>query len=234
VDQLDELALAIALYAVFVASVTVHEAAHAWAAQRGGDPTAYLGGQVSLDPRPHMRREPVGMVILPLLGVATAGWPFGWASTPYDPRWAHEHPRRAGWMSLAGPAANLALVLAAGGLIQLGLALGWFAAPDAVSFAAVTGGEGAVAGLAALGVSVLFSMNLLLFLLNLIPLPPLDGSAVLLLLVPAEWTSRYQELLRTPAFAWIGLVLVFVFFGQLFRPVFLFAVNLLYPYASYG
>jgi Zn-dependent protease len=230
----DELALAIALYAVFVASVTVHEAAHAWAAKRGGDPTAYLGGQVSLDPRPHMRREPLGMVILPLLGVAMAGWPFGWASAPYDPRWAHDHPRRAGWMSLAGPAANLGLVFSAGLLIQLGLVFGWFEAPDAVSFAAVTGADGALARAAAIGVSVLFSMNLLLFLLNMIPLPPLDGSTALLLVVPEEWTARYQELLRTPAFAWIGLLLVFVFFGQLFRPVFLFAVNLLYPFASYG
>ena len=231
---MDALGLGIVLYAVFVCSVTVHEAAHAWAAKRGGDPTAYLGGQVSLDPRPHMRREPFGMVIVPLLGVATAGWPFGWASSPYDPQWAHAHPRRAGWMSLAGPAANLLLVCAAGLGIEVGLLFGWFEPPDAVSFAAVTGAQGALARVAALAVSVLFSMNLLLFLLNMIPLPPLDGSTVLLLVLPEPWTERYQQLLRTPAFAWMSLLLVFGFFGQLFRPVFLFAVNLLYPFASYG
>jgi hypothetical protein len=54
-------------YVVFLFSTTVHEAAHAWAAKLGGDLTAYHGGQVSLDPRPHIQREPFGMVILPLI-----------------------------------------------------------------------------------------------------------------------------------------------------------------------
>ena len=79
-------------YLVFLFSTTVHEAAHAWAAKRGGDLTAYLGGQVSLDPRPHIKREPFGMVILPLLSVAISGWPFGFASAPYDPAWAMRYP----------------------------------------------------------------------------------------------------------------------------------------------
>ena len=61
---------AIAFYVVFVFSVTVHEASHALAAKLGGDLTAYHGGQVSIDPVPHMRREPFGMVILPILSVA--------------------------------------------------------------------------------------------------------------------------------------------------------------------
>ncbi len=99
-------------YVVFLFSTSLHEAAHAWAAQRGGDPTAYLGGQVSLDPRPHIRREPFGMLLLPLFTAVTSGWPIGYASAPYDPVWAANHPRRAAWMSLAGPAANLLLVLA--------------------------------------------------------------------------------------------------------------------------
>ena len=65
---------AIAFSAVFVFSVTLHEAAHAWAAKLGGDLTAYHGGQVSIDPIPHMKREPFGMVILPILSVAISGW----------------------------------------------------------------------------------------------------------------------------------------------------------------
>src|SRR4051794_31872845 len=64
-----ELLLALGWYFVFLFSTTFHEAAHAWVAQRGGDLTAYEGGQVSLDPRPHIRREPWGMVVLPLLSV---------------------------------------------------------------------------------------------------------------------------------------------------------------------
>ena len=67
---------AIAFYAVFVFAVTIHEAAHALAALLGGDPTAYHGGQVSIDPIPHMKREPFGMVVLPILSVAISGWPF--------------------------------------------------------------------------------------------------------------------------------------------------------------
>ena len=96
---------------VFVVSITAHEAAHALAAYVGGDPTAYQGGQVSLNPLPHMRREPFGMVLAPLLSTFTIGFPIGWASTPYDPLWEERHPRRAAWMAAAGPAANLALAV---------------------------------------------------------------------------------------------------------------------------
>ena len=78
----------IVLYVAFVFSATCHEASHAWAAKRGGDLTAYAAGQVSLDPFPHIRREPFGMVILPLIGLFLIGWPLGFASAPYDPHWA--------------------------------------------------------------------------------------------------------------------------------------------------
>src|SRR5512145_2951555 len=96
-------------YAAFLLSLTFHEAAHAWAARRGGDDTAYLGGQVTLDPRPHVRREPFGMVIFPILSYAMSHSMLGWASTPFDPAWAQAHPRRAAAMSAAGPAANALL-----------------------------------------------------------------------------------------------------------------------------
>ncbi|HKC50693.1 MAG TPA: site-2 protease family protein, partial [Myxococcota bacterium] len=98
---------------VFVISVTTHEAAHAWVAYLGGDGTAYLGGQVTLNPIPHMRREPFGMVVIPVLTVFTRGFPMGWASTPFDPQWEEQYPRRAAWMALAGPAANFAMALLA-------------------------------------------------------------------------------------------------------------------------
>ena len=87
-------------YVVFLFSTTLHEAAHAWAAIRGGDPTAYHGGQVSLDPRAHIRREPFGMVGLPLISVVLSGWPFGFASAPCDPRWAMRYPKRAAWIGI--------------------------------------------------------------------------------------------------------------------------------------
>jgi hypothetical protein len=71
---------AITYFVVFLFSTTLHEAAHAWAALRGGDLTAYNGGQVTLDPRPHIKREPFGMVVLPLVSALATGWPMGYAS----------------------------------------------------------------------------------------------------------------------------------------------------------
>ena len=125
---MDQLVLAFGWYLVFLFSTTFHEAAHAWVAKLGGDLTAYEGGQVSLDPRPHIQREPWGMVILPLISVLMFGWPFGFASTPYDPFWSRRYPRRAAWMSLAGPAANLLLVVAAGLIMRSGMSLGYLQA----------------------------------------------------------------------------------------------------------
>src|SRR6185369_342258 len=77
-------------------------------AWRGGDPTAYEAGQVSLSPWPHIRREPWGTVLVPLLTFFTyagtgSAWMMGWASAPFDPLWEHRHPRRAAAMALAGP-----------------------------------------------------------------------------------------------------------------------------------
>src|SRR5512140_2727377 len=173
-----DLASGLVYYVVFLFSTTLHEAAHAWAAKLGGDLTAYHGGQVTLDPRPHIRREPFGMVVLPLIGVLASGWPFGYASAPYDPRWALRHPKRAGWMALAGPGANLVLVIVAAALLRLGVMSGVFYSPPSVGFAPLVG---AAAGSSwptiAFVLSVFFSLNLVLACLNLIPLPPLDGSA---------------------------------------------------------
>ena len=98
-------------YFVFLYSTVCHEAAHAWVALKLGDDTAYQGGQVSLDPIPHIRREPWGMVLVPLVtffmnAANGATWMMGWASAPYNPQWAERHPRSAAWMALAGPAAD--------------------------------------------------------------------------------------------------------------------------------
>lgn len=230
-----DLALGLMYYVVFLLSTTLHEAAHAWAAMRGGDLTAYHGGQVSLDPRPHIRREPFGMVLLPLLSVAVSGWPFGFASAPYDPRWAHRHPTRAAWMALAGPASNLVLVLLAAVLIRIGVAAGVLYAPQSVSFGeiAATEAAGFVPGVATL-LGIVFSLNLLLAIFNLFPLPPLDGSGAMPLFLGEERGRKWQEFVwSTPAFGLIGIIIAWQVFGRLFQPVFLAAVNLLYPEASY-
>ena len=223
-------------YFVFLFSVTVHEAAHAWAAKLGGDLTAYYGGQVSIDPMPHIRREPLGMVALPIFSVLVSGWPLGFASTPYDPAWAHRYPRRAAWMALAGPAANLALVVFAAILIHVGIWLGYWHSPESAWLASVTvGTQPGVWSVAAMLVSMLFSLNLILAVLNMIPLPPLDGSGALALLLSEEAADRYQSFLFSqPMLGWFGIVIAWKAFRPIFGPIFTLALNLLYPGLGYA
>ncbi len=222
-------------YIVFVVSTTLHEAAHGFVALRFGDPTARAAGLVTLDPVPHIRRSPIGMVLVPLVSFFLAGgWMIGWASTPYDPFWARANRRSAVWMSLAGPAANLLLVLLAGLAIRLGMLLGVFAAPQEVTWAQITTAQspGLSAG-AAIAVSILFSLNLILLIFNLLPLPPLDGSELLALFLNDRAAERYREFLAQPAAAIIGLVVAWNVIDVILGPVQLFALMLLYPGARY-
>ena len=231
-----DLPSALVYYLVFLYSTTVHEAAHAWAAKIGGDLTAYHGGQVSLDPRPHIKREPIGMVVLPLVSALLSGWPMGFASAPYDPRWAMQHPRRAAWMALAGPGANILLVILAGIAIRAGILAGVFHAPESVNFdRIVSGAESGLWPAVAFFVSVTFSLNLVLAALNLLPIPPLDGSAALPLFLSAGATRKYQEfMMRNAGLGLIGIFVAWQVFDKVFQPVFLLAVNLLYPGMRYG
>lgn len=226
VDSADLLDLLV-WYPVLLFSLTFHEAAHAWAAQRGGDLTAYLGGQVSLDPRPHIRREPFGTVLVPLLSFAWGGFMIGWASTPFDPAWASRHPRRAAWMALAGPAANATLVLAAALLIRAGVAGGVFASWSGAG-PLVSSAAGGPWEIAAQLLAVAFLLNLLLLVFNLIPVPPLDGAGALALLLPERLALRVRALFANPTFALGGLVLAWFAIGEIFPPVLRGAVRLLY------
>jgi Zn-dependent protease len=221
-------------FVVFVFSTTLHEAGHALAAWKLGDPTAYEGGQVSLNPLPHIRREPVGMLLVPLVSFAATHWMMGWASAPYDPSWAHRYPKRAALMAAAGPAANLLLVLIAGLLIRIGVWTGTFYAPDTANFSVVTAAvDGSWAQGAVIPLSVLFSLNLLLFAFNLLPLPPLDGSAILPGFMSDEAARRFHGLIRQPFFSMIGLLAAWQVFPAISAPLQTLALNLLYPGAGY-
>src|SRR5689334_4133074 len=180
-------------YVVFLLSTTCHEAAHAWVARIGGDSTAAHGGQVSLDPLPHIRREPFGMVVFPILSYLMGGWMMGWASAPYDPHWAQRYPKRAAWMSLAGPGANFTLAILAGILIHVGLLSGMLSYPDRISFESVVGGgpAGYSHGVATF-LSLLFSLNLLLGVFNLLPIPPMDGFAAVGVFLSEDAARRFQ------------------------------------------
>jgi len=229
----DQIVLGFTWFVVFLFSTTLHEAGHAFAAYRLGDSTAYEGGQVTLNPWPHIRREPVGMILVPLITFATRGWMMGWASAPYDPTWAHRYPRRAAVMALAGPAGNLILVLIAGLLIRLGMATGVFHAPETVQFTEMTSAAVPWADSLVAPLSILFSLNLILFLFNLLPLPPLDGSAVLPMFMSDDTARRYHAFLHQPMFSLLGLLVAWQVFGPIYAPFQLLALRLLYPEMAY-
>lgn len=206
-------------FLAFLFSTTVHEAMHAIAALRGGDPTAYHGGQVSLSPIPHIRREPIGMLIVPLLTALTQGWAIGWASTPYDPRWAAHYPKRAAVMAAAGPAGNLLIAFAAFVLIKIGLASGWFDPSYSGTYAQLVVGQTPASGFVAELLSIFLTLNVLLCAFNLIPLPPLDGASVIGLFVPESIAFKLRELSHTPMFQLLGLVIAWRIFPFVVDPL---------------
>lgn len=226
----DDFALGVLWYVVFLLSTTCHEAAHALVSLRGGDPTAAHGGQVSLNPLPHIRRELFGMVIFPWLSFFAGGWMMGWASAPYNPRWAWEHPRRSGAMALAGPCANFALALLAGILIRIGMAAGVFRFPESIRFSHIVQpvSEGFPEAAATI-LSIMFSLNVLLGAFNLLPLPPLDGWSVLGLILPEPASRKLIELsARFGMMAMLGLLVAWQFFGSLYVPILRFSLGALY------
>ena len=229
-----EIGLGLLWFVVFVVSTTFHEAAHGFAALRFGDRTAYDAGLVTLDPIPHIQRSPFGMVLVPIVSFALGGWMMGWASTPYDPYWAHRNRRQAALVALAGPAANLALILFAAILIRAGMLLGAFAEPEQITWTHTTAATApGVAAVAAIVVSVLFSLNLILLVFNLLPVPPLDGSEVLSLFLSDSTAERYREFMAQPTAGLIGLIVAWNVMDFVLRPVHTLALNLLYPGAGY-
>lgn len=184
-EQLAFLASGLIWAVCFILSSTCHEAAHAWVAKLGGDDTAEKAGQVSLDPWPHIRSEPIGMILAPIVSFAATGMMIGWASAPFDPFWAKRHPKRAAWMALAGPLANLALVILASVIYRMLKSFELFPAQE-TSHEVI--------------IQCFFSMitlNLILCIFNLIPVAPLDGGRAAVLLFPerrANWVlARTQS-----------------------------------------
>jgi Zn-dependent protease len=222
------LVLGVTWYVAFLFSLTLHEAAHALAAYKLGDPTAYHGGQVTLNPLPHMQREPFGTILVPILTFFLSGWMMGWASAPYDPFWAARHPRRSGWMALAGPAANLLLVLVTGIILRIGLTTGTFELPSGLSFSTIVAGTGGLSDPIAQLLSILFSLNLVLFAFNLLPLPPMDGASALAIVLPEATALRVMDFLRQPMVGLIGLLIAWRIFGYLFSPIFRVAIVILF------
>jgi Zn-dependent protease len=198
-------------YVVFLFSTTCHEASHALVAKLGGDETA--ANQITLNPVPHIQREPWGMVVIPILAFLFSHTMIGWASAPFDPSWERRHPKRSALMALAGPAANFTLMLIAVVLWRTGFAVGWLHSsaerPD----------------LAVVSLYVTFSLNLLLGCFNLLPVPPMDGSSGIMLLMGENTAHRYLDWLRTSPYARLGLLVGLVVFYNYYGPVEAFARN---------
>jgi Zn-dependent protease len=156
---------------VLILALPVHELMHAWVAYRLGDRTAYDYGRVSLNPLDHL--DPIGTFLILFVG-------FGWAKpvpvNPYQLRYASNARRGMALVSIAGPLSNLLLAAAAAFFWRLGLR-------PPVGFIQ--------------GVYIDFiSINIILALFNMIPLAPLDGSKVLMGIVPLEWTAPLASLER--------------------------------------
>lgn len=154
-------------------AITLHEVAHGWAARALGDRTAEMLGRLSLNPLRHI--DPMGTVVVPVLLLALGGFLFGWAKpVPIGVR-NLRHPRRdMALVAVAGPLANGMMALAWGLLLKLALAMN---ATDGVWLG--------VRYMAMAGVMI----NLVLMVLNLLPLPPLDGGRVLSGLLPERYAS---------------------------------------------
>ena len=221
-------------YAVFLFSTVFHEAAHAFTAHKMGDSTAHSIGQVSLNPVPHIKREPFGTVIVPVLSFLAAGWMIGWASTPYNPQWAHDYPKKAAAMAAAGPISNFILLIISVVIIHLGIASGIFVQPDTIFISSIVeaAGNGWMEIIAKL-VSIMFSLNLILFVFNLIPFPPLDGSAIPPMYLSEETGRKYISFVRSPVFAIAGLFIAWKIFDLIYLKIHLIAINLLYPGSNY-
>jgi Zn-dependent protease len=169
-------------FGVLLLSLTIHEAAHAWTADRLGDPTARRLGRVSLNPIVHM--DLFGTVILPLLAAVSRLPLIGWAKpVPVDTRNLRNPRRDFMLVAAAGPISNLLQAAVAAIILRIALAAG-----------GRTIAAGTTAGTV---VEVLFlavQINLLLAFFNLIPVPPLDGGNVLLGLLPPRMAYRYAQL----------------------------------------
>jgi Zn-dependent protease len=193
-------------------SVVLHEYAHGYIAYRHGDDTAYLMGRLTFNPLAHV--DIFGTVIIPLLCVAFHTYPFGWARPVPVNYYRLRNPKDdMAKVSLAGPLSNVLLIIAGALLWKTCAAAGVGGATSAKFFYYVV------------------SVNLVLTVFNLIPIPPLDGSKVLAALLPQELSLKYMRLER-----YSMLFVIILISSGLFRyiiiPVYVIAMRFIFAFVG--
>ncbi len=181
---MQELISTVAIWALpVILAITLHEAAHGYVARYFGDPTADLAGRISLNPLRHI--DPVGTILVPGVILLTStlagagGMLFGWAK-----------PVPVSFGRLRNPKADMLWVAAAGPGANLLMALGWAALLKVALVAPVSAYTLPMAQMADAGIQI----NLILMLLNLLPIPPLDGGRIAVSLLPAELAWKFARL----------------------------------------
>src|SRR5690242_12943910 len=203
----------IALYAIpMIFAITLHEAAHGYVARHFGDYTAYQQGRISLNPLNHI--DPVGTIVIPaVLVVLTAGqFVFGWAK-PVPVNFSNlRNPKRDMlWVAAAGPGANLAMALVWGLMLKLAFVMpaNYFSYP--------------LQKMANGGVMI----NLALMVLNLIPIPPLDGGRIAVSVLPNRLAYRFA-MIEPYGFIIVIALLATRVLGVVIGPLVMLGRNLIY------
>jgi Zn-dependent protease len=223
-----EIITRIIAYFVLLFAITIHESAHGWAALKFGDPTAYHLGRISLNPIHHI--DLIGTVLLPFIMMLT-GIPFiGWAKpVPVNPL-NLRNPRRDNlWISAAGPLSNLTAAV----LFLTGISILKFIKPDTVYFfrSFLTGQTGFSVGfhpLYGLGLILFYGalINSFLAIFNLIPVPPLDGSGVLMGFLSDEAAEKYDQIRPFGFLIILGLLFI-GFISIIFNPIYFLIANII-------
>jgi Zn-dependent protease len=200
-------------YFVLLFAITIHEAAHGWAANRFGDPTAFNMGRVTLNPIPHI--DPIGTVLFPLLMMFTGIPLLGWAKpVPVNPMNLRNPKRDNLWISAAGPLSNFSA--AAGFFILIRV----IKAVNPQAFYIVPGLSGGFQLMQGV-VTILFYailINTFLAVFNLIPIPPLDGSGILMGFLNDEAAEKYDRIRPYGFMILLGLLFL-GFFRIVFGPI---------------
>jgi Zn-dependent protease len=190
--------------------ITVHEVAHGWIARKLGDNTAFMLGRLTLNPLKHV--DPIGTILIPgMLLLLQTGFIFGYAK-----------PVPINWKNLRQPKRDMALVAAAGPVANLLMAIGWALL---LRLGAALGDTGMA--LVYMGVAGI-TINAILMMLNLLPLPPLDGGRVLTGLLPGPWAYKFSRIEPYGFFILIGLLVTGVL-GIILWPLISLFMSMMIP-----